>query len=111
MKPFTHTDRRAPAPPLDGSLPPSLQKWGLPVTVAALLLVLWSLIIAVSIIQKQRLLDDSRKELAQLNSNSELTAIQIQSLVEQRKNALTLLSNLIAVNCSTLQSIIQNMKS
>jgi chromosome segregation ATPase len=55
-------------------------------------------------------LENKQEELAQLNSNSELTMIQVQSLMDQRKNAMTLLSNLISANNSTKQSIIQNMK-
>lgn len=55
-------------------------------------------------------IENKQEELAQLNSNSELTMIQVQSLMDQRKNAMTLLSNLISVNNSTKQSIIQNMK-
>lgn len=55
-------------------------------------------------------IDNKQEELAQLNSNSELTMIQVQSLMDQRKNAMTLLSNLISVNMNTQQSIIQNMK-
>lgn len=56
-------------------------------------------------------ISNKQEELAQLNSNSELTMIQVQSLMDQRKNALTLLSNLISVNTSTQMSIIQNMKT
>lgn len=55
-------------------------------------------------------IENKQEELAQLNSNSELTMIQVQSLMDQRKNAMTLLSNMISVNTSTQMSIIQNMK-
>ena len=55
--------------------------------------------------------ENKQMELAQLNSNSEMTMIQVQSLVEQRKNAMMLLSNLIAARNSGMQAIIQNMKS
>lgn len=56
-------------------------------------------------------IENKQMELSQLNSNSELTMIQVQSLVEQRKNAMMLLSNLIAARMSSMQAIIQNMKT
>lgn len=55
---------------------------------------------------------ESRQEkLAGLNSNSELTMIQIQSLVDQRKNMLMLLSNMMASKNDTAMSIIRNLKN
>ncbi len=54
----------------------------------------------------------SRQEkLAGLNSTSELVSMQIQSVVDQRKSAVTLLSNLIASRDDTLMNIIRNIKS
>lgn len=45
-----------------------LHDWGVPLVVAVLIAALWALIIFVAAIQKQRLLEGSQKELAQLNS-------------------------------------------
>lgn len=54
----------------------------------------------------------SRKNhLNELNSNSELTMLKIQSLIDQRKNALTLLSNLLASSNSVAQTIIGNIRN
>lgn len=53
-----------------------------------------------------------RKEtLAQKNSQGELTMIEIQSLVEQRKQALTMLSNLLSSSHQIAQTIIGNIKN
>lgn len=48
--------------------------------------------------------------LDQMNSNSELTMLKIQGLVDQRKNLLNLISNLMASTHSTAQAIIQNIR-
>jgi hypothetical protein len=54
----------------------------------------------------------SREEkLSDLNSNGELTMLKIQSLVDQRKNALTLLSNLLRASNDIAQTIINNIRS
>ncbi len=50
------------------------------------------------------------EQLKEMNSNNELTMIQIQSLVDQRKNLLNLLSNLMASANSVAQNIIQNIR-
>jgi diguanylate cyclase (GGDEF)-like protein len=60
-------ERRA-HPPKDHSLPPVLQKWGLPAVVGVLLLALWFFIILATTVQKIRLLDEGRRELSQLNN-------------------------------------------
>ncbi len=52
-----------------------------------------------------------QEELAGINSNSELSMLQIQSLVDQRKNALMLLSNLLASKNESLAGIIRNLKN
>jgi len=44
------------------------QAWGLPIAVGMLLVALWTLIIVVSGTQRERLLEDSQRELAQLDS-------------------------------------------
>ncbi len=45
-----------------------------------------------------------------LNSNHELTMIKVQSLIEQRKNAMTLLSNLLAAAGEVAKTIIGNIR-
>lgn len=50
-------------------------------------------------------------QLSSLNSNGELTMLKIQSLVDQRKNALTLLSNLLRASNDIAQTIINNVRS
>lgn len=49
------------------------------------------------------------RSLSNLNNHGEMTMIEIQSLVDQRKNALTLLSHLFAVSDHVAQSIIGNI--
>lgn len=49
--------------------------------------------------------------LSQMNSQGELTMLEIQSLVEQRKQALTLLSNLLAASNQIAQTIIGNIRN
>ena len=68
--PNTHslTDSHAPAEPRVDRGHFALHRWGLPAIVGGLLVLLWALIIGVTLIQKQRLFDESRKELAQLNN-------------------------------------------
>lgn len=51
------------------------------------------------------------ERLSGLNSNSELTMLKIQSLIDQRKNALTLLSNLLAASNDVAQNIIGNIRN
>ncbi|MDX1412110.1 MAG: hypothetical protein R3351_08120, partial [Nitrospirales bacterium] len=51
------------------------------------------------------------ERLSELNSNGELTMLKIQSLVDQRKNALTLLSNLLRASNDVAQTIISNIRS
>lgn len=55
--------------------------------------------------------EKKERELTELNSTSELTMLQVQSLVDQRKNALMMLSNLVANKNETMMSIIRNMKT
>jgi len=50
-------------------------------------------------------------KLSGLNSNGELTMLKIQSLIDQRKNALTLLSNLLAASNKVAQNIIGNIRN
>lgn len=52
-----------------------------------------------------------QEELAGLNSNSELMMLQIQSLIDQRKNAITLMSNLLSSRNEVLMNIIRNLKN
>lgn len=59
----------------------------------------------------ENVLSGKQQELAGLNSNSEMTSLQIQSVVDQRKQALTLLTNLMASNSDTLMTIIRNLKN
>ena len=56
-------------------------------------------------------IDTKQEELAGLNANSELVMLQIQSLVDQRKNAMMLLSNLMASRNESLTGIIRNLKN
>lgn len=56
-------------------------------------------------------IDMKKEELAGLNSQTELVALQIQSLVDQRKNAMSLLSNLLASRNETIMGIIRNLKN
>lgn len=51
------------------------------------------------------------QSLNSLNGDGELTMLKIQSLVDQRKNALTLLSNLMAASHETAKAIIANIRS
>ncbi len=59
----------------------------------------------------ESVLSSKQEELSGLNSTSELLSMQIQSLVDQRKNAITMLSNLMASRNDTLMSIVRNIKS
>ena len=56
-------------------------------------------------------IETKQEKMAGLNANSELTMLQIQSLVDQRKNMLMLLSNMMASKNETASSIIRNMKN
>jgi hypothetical protein len=49
--------------------------------------------------------------LASLNGDGELVMLKIQSLIDQRKNALTLLSNLMAASNEVAKTIINNIRS
>ena len=51
------------------------------------------------------------EQISELNGNAELVMLKIQSLVEQRKNALTLLSNLMASANDVAQNIIGNIRN
>jgi len=53
---------------------------------------------------------DRESRLSELNSNPEFTAVQIQSLSDQRKSALNLLSNLIAACGELAKAIIANVR-
>lgn len=55
--------------------------------------------------------EKKERELAEINSTSELTMLQVQTLVDQRKNALLMLTNLMASHNETVRSIISNMKN
>jgi len=68
--PNTHflTESRTPGDPHLERGHFALHRWGLPALVGGLLALLWALIIGVTLIQKQRLFDESQKELAQLNN-------------------------------------------
>lgn len=57
------------------------------------------------------LIESKGERLAGLNSDNELTVLQIQSLIDQRKQALTLLSNLMASKNESLMTIIRNIKN
>lgn len=59
----------------------------------------------------KNVIDGAQEKLASLNSNTEMTMLQIQSLVDQRKNALTMLSNLISARNETMMGIIRNLKN
>ncbi|EKD41502.1 MAG: hypothetical protein ACD_73C00690G0005 [uncultured bacterium] len=50
-------------------------------------------------------------KIQDLNSGWEMKAIEMQSLMDQRKNMITMLSNIMAVNNETLMGIIRNFKS
>jgi hypothetical protein len=49
--------------------------------------------------------------LASLNGDGEMVMLKVQSLVDQRKNALTLLSNLMAASHDVAKTIINNIRS
>ena len=51
-----------------------------------------------------------QQELAGLNTTSEMISLQIQSIVDQRKQAITMLSNLLASRNDTLMTIVNNLK-
>lgn len=57
------------------------------------------------------LIETKKEQISGLNSNSEITMIQVQSLMDQRKNALSLISNLMASKNESLMGIIRNLKS
>lgn len=50
------------------------------------------------------------EQIAGLNSNSEMTALKVQALIDQRKNALLLMSNLISSAGEVAKHIIGNTK-
>ncbi len=49
-------------------------------------------------------------QLVQLNSSGEVDLLKIQSMVEQRKNIFSLISNLLATSHECLKNIINNIK-
>lgn len=59
----------------------------------------------------QTKIDQTQDRISQMNATNELTMIQIQSLVDQRKNSLALLSNLMASKNESLMGIIRNLKN
>lgn len=59
----------------------------------------------------RNVINGAQEKLASLNSNTEMTMLQIQSLTDQRKNALMMLSNLISARNETLMGIIRNLKN
>lgn len=58
----------------------------------------------------ESLLAAKQQELANVNSNSEMIALQIQSVINQRKEAVLMLSNLVASRSETMMSIARNLK-
>lgn len=56
------------------------------------------------------LLDSKNQEMASLNSDSEINYLQIQGLMDQRKTAFTLLSNLMAAENEITAAIVRNIK-
>ncbi|HBF12832.1 MAG TPA: hypothetical protein DDW49_05510 [Deltaproteobacteria bacterium] len=64
-------------------------------------------------IEKPRLeafIESKKQDLAALNTDSEMASLQIQTVVDQRKQAITLLSNLIASRDETIMNIVRNIK-
>ena len=55
-------------------------------------------------------LETKKEELLSLNSDSEITYLQLQGLMDQRKTAFTLLSNLMAAESETTAAIVRNIK-
>lgn len=56
------------------------------------------------------LIADKQQDLAGFNTAGEMTALEIQSIVDQRKLAITLVSNLMAGRNETLLNIARNLK-
>lgn len=52
-----------------------------------------------------------QEELSSMNSTSELTMLNVQSIMDQRKNAIMFLSNMMASKNDTLMNIIRNLKN
>ena len=67
IRPHQGEQRQSSTPHLSRKVP-VMRNLGIPAIVGVLLVSLWALILIVSSTQRQRLLDDSQKELAQLNS-------------------------------------------
>lgn len=65
----------------------------------------------ISSAQLQSLEEAVEGKLADLNSTSELKLINFQSLMDSRKQAMMMLSNILSSNNNTMMSIIQNLKS
>lgn len=61
-------------------------------------------------VASQNAVESREGRLGELNATGELTMIQIQSLVDQRKNALMLLSNLLAADHEISKTIIANIR-
>src|SRR3990167_6879582 len=57
------------------------------------------------------LIKTGEDNLSQLTADAEIVSLQIQSLVDKRKNAITLFSGLLASKNETLMSIIRNLKT
>lgn len=56
------------------------------------------------------LIASRQQELANVNTNSEMISLQIQSVINQRKEAILMLTNLIASRNDTVMSIARNLK-
>ena len=61
--------------------------------------------------QLSGLKDSVSEKLQDLNSGWELRSIELQSLMDQRKNMITMVSNLMATNHETLSAIVRNLKA
>lgn len=57
------------------------------------------------------LIKTGEDNLSQLTADAEIVSLQIQSLVDKRKNAITLFSQLLSSKNETLMGIIRNLKS
>lgn len=56
-------------------------------------------------------IEGKKEEMAQLNSESEITYLTLQGLMDERKTAFTMLSNLMSAEHETTAAIIRNFKS
>jgi len=55
-------------------------------------------------------IETTQSEMEALNGNQEITLLAVQSISEQRKNALSLLSNLLAASAEVAKAIIANVR-